>query len=82
MTVKTELTGSARLVLADGVAYLDPESAVFEAMLEGWGAEQRTRFLKEETVRGRLDLMRRFAAFTGLYPCVNGHEVLVLAWIP
>jgi len=37
------LVGSARLVLAGGVSFLDPESAVFEAMLAGWDRQQRVR---------------------------------------
>jgi len=63
-----ELAGSARLMLPEGVGFLDPSAAVFEAMLEGWAAQQRTRFLKAETVRSRVDLVRRFAVFTGQYP--------------
>jgi hypothetical protein len=31
--------------MAAGVACLDPAPAVFEAMLAGWEAQQRTRFL-------------------------------------
>src|SRR2546423_7924844 len=37
-------------------------------MLEGWDRQQRSRFLRESTVKPRLDLVRRFATFTGLYP--------------
>jgi len=56
-------------MLADGVVHLDPAPAVFEAMLEGWTRQQRTRFLKwEGTIKPRLSLVRRFAAFTGQYP--------------
>jgi integrase len=65
---KVDLAGAAHLVLADGVAFLDPQTAVFEAMLEGWDRQQRSRFLRESTVKPRLDLVRRFATFTGLYP--------------
>ncbi len=36
-------------MLADGVRHLDPASAVFEAMLEGWATQQRARFLKVST---------------------------------
>ena len=39
------LTGAAHLALAHGVVHLDPASAVFEAMLEGWATQQRARFL-------------------------------------
>jgi site-specific recombinase XerD len=68
MAVSAELAGSARLVLVEGVTYLDPEPAVFEAMLAGWEMQQRTRFLKADTIRSRVDLVRRFAEFTGQYP--------------
>lgn len=64
-----DLEGAAHLVLAEGVVHLDPAPAVFEAMLEGWGRQQQSRFLKwEATIRPRLTLVRRFAAFAGQYP--------------
>ena len=64
-----DLAGAAHLTLADGVVHLDPATAVFEAMLEGWKRQQQTRFLKwESTVKPRLSLVRRFAVFTGQYP--------------
>ena len=63
------LPGSAALTLADGVVHLDPAAAVFEAMLEGWATQQRARFLKEGgTIKPRLELVRRFARFSGQYP--------------
>ncbi len=55
-------------MLVPGVRHLDPESAVFEAMLEGWALQQRTRFLKAETISSRLRLARRVAAFANEYP--------------
>ncbi|MGW1669212.1 tyrosine-type recombinase/integrase [Streptomyces sp. NPDC002324] len=61
--------GSARLVLLDGVSLLHPEDAVFEAMLEGWGRQQRGgRRLQPKTVMRRQNLVRRFGAFTNGYP--------------
>jgi integrase/recombinase XerD len=63
-----DLPGVARLALADGVVHLDPASAVFEAMLEGWATQQRARFLKDNTIGPRLELVRRFAVFTNQYP--------------
>jgi len=49
--------------------HLDPATAVFEAMLEGWKRQQQTRFLKwESTVKPRPSLVRQFAVFTGQYP--------------
>ncbi|WP_185444197.1 hypothetical protein [Kribbella qitaiheensis] len=56
-------------MLADGVVHLDPAAAVFEAMLEGWARQQRTRFPNVDgTIKPRLMLLRRFAEFTGEYP--------------
>ncbi|HKT04635.1 MAG TPA: tyrosine-type recombinase/integrase [Rugosimonospora sp.] len=64
-----DLPGAAHLVLAEGVVYLDPAPAVFEGMIEGWTRQQRTRFLKwDATIKPRLSLVRRFAAFTNQYP--------------
>jgi hypothetical protein len=54
--------------LADGVVHLDPSSAVFEAMLEVWATQQRARFLKDNTIGSRLELVRRFAAYSNQYP--------------
>jgi site-specific recombinase XerD len=62
------LPGAAHLVLAPGVAHLDPESAIFEAMLEGWARQQRVRFLTAETIASRINLVRRLAAFSNQYP--------------
>ena len=62
------LAGAARLVLFPGVAALDEERALFDAMLEGWARQQRSRLLNESTVATRRRLVRRFAAFTGEYP--------------
>lgn len=62
MSRAADLPGAAHLVLADGVVHLDPAAAVFEAMLEGWTRQQRTRFLKRDsTIKPRLSLVRRFA---------------------
>ncbi len=51
-----------------GVRHLDPEQAVFEAMLDGWATQQRARQLKASTVTSRAYLVRRFAAYTNDYP--------------
>ncbi|MFF2955894.1 tyrosine-type recombinase/integrase [Kitasatospora sp. NPDC057965] len=64
-----DLPGAAHLVLAAGVIHLDPESAVFDAMVDGWGLQQRARFLDEDdTIKPRLRLTHRFAEFTNQYP--------------
>jgi site-specific recombinase XerD len=64
-----DLPGAAHLTLAEKVVYLDPAPALFEAMLEGWKTQQLSRFLKwKGTIKPRLELVRRFAAFTNDYP--------------
>lgn len=63
-----ELAGSVPTVLARNVRHMDPAAAAFDAMLLGWGRQQRSRFHKESTVRTRHDMVRRFAAFTNEYP--------------
>ncbi|EME55761.1 integrase/recombinase [Rhodococcus ruber BKS 20-38] len=61
--------GAADLVLADAVVHLDPEQAVFEAMLAGWQRQQRTRFLSESgTIGPRVAVVRRMAEFANSYP--------------
>ena len=39
-----------------------------QAMLEGWGRQQRVRFLKSDTIRRRLRVVERLVEFSGLYP--------------
>lgn len=66
--VVAEVPGSARLSLAPGVVHLDEPAAVFEAMVIGWGRQQRSRQLSAGTIRERERLLRRFAEFTGSHP--------------
>ena len=61
------LPGAAHLALANGVVHLDPRRP-FEAMLAGWSTQQRARFLKDNTIGPRQELVRRFARFTNEYP--------------
>ncbi len=69
MAKVADLAGAAHLMLVDGVSYLDPAPAVFEAMLEGWTKQQRARFLKwDGTIKPRPSLVRRFAEFSNQYP--------------
>ena len=65
-----EIPGSARLVLVEGVVHLNEEEAVFEAMLEGWARQQRSRLLSDSTIAMRDRLIRRFAEFAECYPWV------------
>ncbi len=54
--------------LVSNVRHLDPESAVFAGMISGWEDQQRSRFLRRETIEQRVAVVRRFAAFVDLYP--------------
>lgn len=64
-----DLPGAAHLTLVEGVVHLDPPTAVFEAMLDGWATQQRSRFLKSEaTIKPRVDLVRPLARFSNQYP--------------
>lgn len=65
---RLEVAGAAHLVLVEGGVPLHPEEATFEAMLEGWSAQQVSRRLAASTIEDRLRLVRRFAAFTNEYP--------------
>jgi len=62
------LAGSAALQLVGGVALLQPEEQVFEAMLAGFANQQRSRYLTALTIRQREAQLRRFARFTNDYP--------------
>ncbi|MGH9379219.1 MAG: tyrosine-type recombinase/integrase [Thermoanaerobaculia bacterium] len=62
------MAGAAHLVLVEGAVPLHPEETVFEAMLEGWAAQQGSRRLAASTIGDRLRLVRRFASFTNDYP--------------
>jgi integrase/recombinase XerC len=68
LSQRRRAAGSAALVLVDGVTLLRPEPALFEAMLEGWGRQQRSRRLSAPLVESRERLIRRFQAFTGAWP--------------
>jgi integrase/recombinase XerC len=62
------LPGSARVVLAAGVSFLQPEEAVLAAMLAGWAAQQHSRLLAATTVENRGFTVGRLVAFTNEYP--------------
>jgi integrase/recombinase XerC len=63
-----EAPGTARSLLAPGVALLQPQEAVLEAMLTGWSNQQTSRLLAAGTVEQRVQVVRRFVAFTNDYP--------------
>ena len=67
--VASEGAGSAGLELVRGVALLHPEDAVVEAMLRGWGQQQRGgRRLRPKTIATRAALVRQFLQFSNEYP--------------
>ena len=67
--VQTVPFGAVELHLASGVALLREDAAVFEAMLEGWSAQQLGgRNLQEYTVSQRVHAVRRFQGHLNAYP--------------
>ena len=66
--LEVDSSPAQRLVSAQNVVHLDPESAVLGGMLNGWRAQQTARFLKASTIAARERLVRRFVDFTGMYP--------------
>ena len=68
MSGDRRLPGAPGLSLTAGVAHLDPAQAVFDGMVEGWSTQMLARGLRRSTIRGRVDLVRRFARFTNEYP--------------
>lgn len=67
-TQASDLKASAGMVLAPGVAYLQPEEAVLDAMLRGWAIQQTSRLLSPVSIEKRELTVRRFVAFTNEYP--------------
>lgn len=55
-------------LFGDGVRPLRLEEAVFEAMLEGWARQQRSRMLREATIRSGVRLMHRVRASAERWP--------------
>jgi hypothetical protein len=67
-TAVVGVPGSAEALLAGGLSLLSPEETVFEAMLDGWAVQQRSRMLVATTIQQRLFAVRRFHRFAGEYP--------------
>lgn len=65
---ETRVTGSAALVLVEGVTPLRVEPALFDSMLAGWRRQQQSRRLGDSIVDARERTVRRFAEFTGAWP--------------
>src|SRR5947209_8711965 len=60
--------GFASFHLSSGATLLHPEEQIFDAMVAGWGTQQRSRFLAEITISQRDMMIRRFHRFTNAYP--------------
>lgn len=52
-TQASDLKASAGMVLAPGVAYLQPEEAVLDALLRGWAIQQTSRLLSPVSIEKR-----------------------------
>src|SRR5947208_12748681 len=55
-------------LFGEGVRPLRLEEAVFEAMLEGWARQQRSRLLREATIGSGVRLVRRVASAAERWP--------------
>lgn len=61
--------GVSAVHLVEGVAFIKEDTSVFEAMLDGWSAQQLGgRRLHVKTVADRLLMVRRFQAHSGVWP--------------
>jgi hypothetical protein len=60
--------------------HLDPESAVFDVMLEGWRTQQRARLLKADGTIKPLDLVRRFAEYANQCDWEGFQSLFVERW--
>ncbi|KRF08708.1 integrase [Arthrobacter sp. Soil782] len=58
----------APLALVKELGLLDPEVAVLDGMLDGWALQQRARFLKPDSIRRRMSIVRRMVDFANQYP--------------
>jgi integrase/recombinase XerC len=66
---RVDLQGAAHLHVVPGTTLLHPEETVFEAMLDGWVAQMRSRLLSTTaSIEPRIRIVRRFAQFTNDYP--------------
>jgi integrase len=59
---------TAHDLLPSDVGLLHPEQHVFEAMIEGWGRQQRSRQLKQSVIESRIALIRAFGRHAERYP--------------
>jgi integrase/recombinase XerC len=74
------VAGSAALVLVSAATPLHPEPALFEAMIEGWIRQHSARRLSPTITVARVRVVRRFQAFTGVWPW-EWRSAHIEAWI-
>jgi len=65
MSRRADLDGAAHLVLVPGVRHLNEATAVFEAMLDGWERQQKSRYLQPCTIGPRLRGFRQVIQRSG-----------------
>src|SRR5215210_6728665 len=63
-----ELDVALDRLFGDGVRPLRMPEAVFEAMLVGWARRQRSRMLREATIRSGIALVRRVRVAAEAWP--------------
>lgn len=68
MERRTDTAGVAHLQLVGDAPRLRPEAQIFEAMLDGWRAQQLSRNLSFATIDAGARVVRRFQEHTGAYP--------------
>lgn len=69
MVERWTVPGSApQLFLAGTSPLLRPDEQVFAAMVDGWRKQQLSRNLGVQTIKMRVDLVRRFQQYTNEFP--------------
>lgn len=56
------------LTSTSNIALANPEQQIFDAMVEGWRSQQRSRGLREQTIQNRLATVTRFRDFVDKPP--------------
>ncbi len=63
-----DIDAAMACVFGAGVRPLRFEAALFEAMVDGWQAQQATRYIKSKTIRANLAAVRSFASHADAWP--------------
>lgn len=59
---------SGRVYVVGSVPLLHPEAQIVDEMLEGWRNQQLCRNLAPDTIDWRVQLVKRFLAYTNEFP--------------